>query len=41
MGKIFPLPEEGQGGPHSFLKVMKEVKVKIKNIFGLIDTTKK
>ena len=41
MGKIFPLPEDGQGGPQSFLRVMKEVKEKIKNIFGLIDVTKK
>lgn len=41
MGKIFPLPEEGQGGPQSFLRVMKECKEKIKNIFALIDVTKK
>jgi len=41
MGKIFALPNDGQGGPHEFLKVMKEVKDKIQNIFGLIDVTKK
>ena len=40
MGKIFALPEDGQGGPQSFLRVMKEVKEKIRNVFGLIDVTK-
>jgi len=41
MGKIFALPEDGQGGPQSFLKIMKEVKDKIKGGFDLIAVTKK
>ena len=40
LGKIFALPEDGQGGAKSFLRVMKEVKDKIKNTFNLIDVTK-
>ena len=39
MGKIFALPDEGQGGPKSFLRVMKEVKDKIKSTFSLIDVS--
>ena len=37
MGKIFALPEDGQGGPKSFLRVMNEIKDKIKSTFSLID----
>ena len=41
MGKIFTLPEEGQGSPKSFLKLMKEIKDKIKSTFGLIELSEK
>lgn len=40
-GKIFQLPEEGQGGSLPFKKTMHELKDKIKSILNLIDMTKK
>lgn len=39
LGKIFALPEDGQGGPKSFLKQMHEVKDKIKSTANLIDVS--
>ena len=40
-GKVFNLPEEGQGGPEPFRRMIKELRNKVTNIHGLIKLTEK